>query len=52
MTTIRTYLDLVLGALGAALVLGAVTLILGYPYALLGGGVFLLVLAVVLPPWA
>lgn len=52
MTTIRTYLDFMLAFIGAIAVLSAVTILIGWPYALLGMGVFLIVIAVVMPPWA
>ena len=51
MTTIRRYLDVLLGLAGATAVLAAVTILTQWPYALLLAGIASIGLSMVVPKW-
>lgn len=48
---VRVYFDVILGVIGAAGVLAAVTMLFGWVIALLIGSVALIALALVVPEW-
>ena len=47
----KQYADLLIGGAGAACALGAITVLIGWPPALLVTGVALVAIAVWMPPW-
>lgn len=51
MLTIRRYLDVLLGLAGTVAVLAAVTILTGWPYALLLAGIASIGLSMVVPKW-